>query len=199
MEEAFSIFGISFKDADILLLIVCPIFGSLGSIIGVAANQHTLFVNSSIEKHVKLSSIDLARIESISEHLKDALERLYSDSSRETIDKAIRVMSDSRGAIICYHGAIVRVNKYIDLWNQNLKPKVFLHIILGFGLGLAISLYFFGAVQANTNFIARLCLACLLLGYQAPKVWLLQENIIASALEQRLRTVLENLEVDTQK
>jgi hypothetical protein len=190
MESLLSKFGIS--DIDLLLLTICPLLGAVGSIVGVAANHHSLVNNIRDERKIKLSIIDISRIKLIADHLQDSLEKLYSNCDKETIDKTVQAMSESVSAIRSHQLSIEKMNQYIEFLNQKPKPKIILRVILGLGLGLAISLYFLGAVEPNLNFIARLGLACLLLGYQAPRVWLVQENIIASALEKRMRTLLQD-------
>jgi hypothetical protein len=62
---------------------------------------------------------------------------------------------------------------------------------IGLVLGFVVSLYFVGAITDNITSIARIFALCILLGYQAPQIWALQENIFKEAVEKKLRQMTE--------
>jgi len=58
---------------------------------------------------------------------------------------------------------------------------------IGFVLGLVIALYFVGSIKQDITAVARILALCVLLGYQAPTLWSLQESVIKNAAEKKLR------------
>lgn len=58
---------------------------------------------------------------------------------------------------------------------------------IGFVLGLVIALYFVGSIKQDITAVARILALCILLGYQAPTLWSLQESVIKNAVEKKLR------------
>ena len=58
---------------------------------------------------------------------------------------------------------------------------------IGFVLGLVIALYFVGSIKEDITAVARILALCVLLGYQAPLLWSLQESVIKNAAEKKVR------------
>jgi len=63
--------------------------------------------------------------------------------------------------------------------------------VVGGVLGIVIALYFVGAITDHLTSLARVLALCILLGYQAPNLWRAQEKVIASIVDQKLKTTLE--------
>jgi hypothetical protein len=63
-------------------------------------------------------------------------------------------------------------------------------IIVGGTLGAVISSYFVGALNDNLSAVARVLGLCILLGYQAPNIWNLQEKILSDFVDRRIRLAL---------
>jgi len=69
--------------------------------------------------------------------------------------------------------------------------------LVGGVLGLVIALYFVGAITEHTTSLARILGLCILLGYQAPNLWRVQEKLLGSMVEEKLRTVLSRQRLET--
>ncbi|MFG6462591.1 hypothetical protein ACG04Q_13510 [Roseateles sp. DXS20W] len=63
-------------------------------------------------------------------------------------------------------------------------------VLVGAILGIVVALYFVGAITDHVTSLARVFALCILLGYQASNLWRAQEKIIASLVDDRLRTLL---------
>jgi len=63
--------------------------------------------------------------------------------------------------------------------------------VVGGVLGIVIALYFVGAITDHLTSLARVLALCILLGYQAPNLWRAQEQVIASIVDQKLKTTLQ--------
>jgi Flp pilus assembly protein TadB len=61
---------------------------------------------------------------------------------------------------------------------------------IGFVLGLVIALYFVGAITQSITSLARILALCVLLGYQAPNLWTLQEKLVTNTVEKRVKEML---------
>lgn len=64
--------------------------------------------------------------------------------------------------------------------------------IIGFALGLVVSLYFFGAITQDVTSLARVIGLCILLGYQAPNIWSAQEKVISNIVEKKIVEAINN-------
>ncbi|EGQ9502824.1 hypothetical protein ACOBWL_003469 [Vibrio cholerae] len=64
--------------------------------------------------------------------------------------------------------------------------------IIGFALGLVVSLYFFGAITQDMTSLARVVGLCILLGYQAPNIWSAQEKVISNIVEKKILEAINN-------
>ncbi len=64
--------------------------------------------------------------------------------------------------------------------------------IIGFALGLVVSLYFFGAITQDLTSLARVVGLCILLGYQAPNIWSAQEKVISNIVEKKILEAINN-------
>ncbi|WP_462156518.1 hypothetical protein [Pseudoalteromonas sp. GB56] len=63
-----------------------------------------------------------------------------------------------------------------------------LRCILGFILGIVVSLYFLGSIQPNIATVAKIVALSIVAGYAAPKVWAAQEVILEAKLNQLARS-----------
>lgn len=61
---------------------------------------------------------------------------------------------------------------------------------IGLVLGLVIALYFVGAITENVTSLARILGLCVLLGYQAPHLWLTQERAIKKLVDKKVEAML---------
>lgn len=57
-------------------------------------------------------------------------------------------------------------------------------------LGLVIALYFIGSISPDLSSISRLFGLIILLGYQAPRLWMMQEIIIKRTIEAKIKSSL---------
>lgn len=62
---------------------------------------------------------------------------------------------------------------------------------ISFVIGLVFALYFVGSVNDGPSAIAKLLAFSIMLGYVAPRVWSSQDNIIAPAIEDKLRNLVD--------
>ena len=63
---------------------------------------------------------------------------------------------------------------------------------VGLVLGLVIALYFVGAITNDVTSLARILGLCVLLGYQAPNLWLSQEKVIKDLVDKKIGNVLSS-------
>lgn len=111
---------------------------------------------------------------------KDIPERWYQLKQElinkgETIDDSVRTLVHE---------------EYITYVNGQYKYSKMGNNFIAIGLGLVVSLYFFGAITQNVTSITRVVGLCVLLGYQATNIWSLQERAIVNFAEDRLKTII---------
>ena len=75
-------------------------------------------------------------------------------------------------------------NRY---WGRIKRNESVRLVYIGFVLGLVIALYFVGAITNSVTSLARILGLCVLLGYQAPNLWNLQEGALARLVEKKLK------------
>ncbi len=61
---------------------------------------------------------------------------------------------------------------------------------VGFVLGLVIALYFVGAITTSVTSLARVLGLCVLLGYQAPSLWITQEKAIKKFVDKKVESLI---------
>ena len=141
---------------DMTLLIGCPIFAALGTIVSSvikAANKKIEF-----EEATKLP---------VSMQGKDPAD--LSEEEKLLLYNEERKIDFSR-------------------WQFYSRRRDLFHMaFIGFVLGLVIALYFVGAITQSVTSLARILALCVLLGYQAPTLWSLQEKALNQAIEKRLK------------
>ncbi len=59
--------------------------------------------------------------------------------------------------------------------------------LIGAILGLVIGLYFFDMAQGGLTQVARTLAIAILLGYQAPNIWVFQQKALNSVMEKRIK------------
>lgn len=64
------------------------------------------------------------------------------------------------------------------------KSWLYLRVVLGAILGLVIALYFIGSIQENISTVCKITALSILIGYAAPKIWLMQEILIINRMEE---------------
>jgi len=74
---------------------------------------------------------------------------------------------------------------------NNWKGEFFRLLYIGLVLGLVIALYFVGAFTQSITTLARILALCILIGYQAPKIWQLQERLVESHIENKIEQFLK--------
>ncbi len=75
---------------------------------------------------------------------------------------------------------------------NNWTSEFFRLLYIGLVLGLVIALYFVGAFTENITTLARILALCILIGYQAPRIWQLQERLIESHIENKIEQFLKS-------
>jgi hypothetical protein len=63
-------------------------------------------------------------------------------------------------------------------------------LTLGAILGLVVALYFIGALQENLTTLAKIVALSILLGFAAPKLWLVQERVVVERATNLLSDLL---------
>jgi hypothetical protein len=86
-------------------------------------------------------------------------------------------------------------NSNMEGWYRNRLRMEYLYDSLrlpfvGLVLGLVIALYFVGAITENVTSLARILGLCVLLGYQAPHLWLTQERAIKKLVDKKIEVML---------
>jgi hypothetical protein len=66
------------------------------------------------------------------------------------------------------------------------RHEFFQLLYVGLVLGLVIALYFVGSITESITSIARIFALCILLGYQAPKLWQWQERVVEDAVKSKI-------------
>ena len=79
------------------------------------------------------------------------------------------------------------------------RNKLWRLFFIGLILGFVVALYFVGAITNNITSVARIFALCVLLGYQAPKIWSLQERLLQDAVEKHLKTILSGKPLEDNK
>lgn len=95
----------------------------------------------------------------------------------------------------CGLGAIVFI--VVDSLSKEKKFSIKMasgHFFVAFVLGLVVSLYFIGTLNPSLSAIAKLLGFTVLLGYQAPRFWAMQEGILHKAIDQRLKLIVGDRE-----
>ena len=66
---------------------------------------------------------------------------------------------------------------------------------IAMGLGIVISLYFFGAITEDLTSLARVVGLSIVLGYQAPNLWRLQEKAINKIAEKQYKSIASSAQI----
>lgn len=150
---------------DIILLLTCPLFTMLGTMVSTATKK----INSDIEYGPRFLEVDTVKLR---ENMQLFALGKHTDRTLEEVDSA-----------------------FADLETYTRKPfrdrNTVQLAFVGFVLGLVIALYFVGALSDNINSVARILGLCVLLGYQAPSVWVTQESTIKKLIDKHLAKVVE--------
>ena len=64
-------------------------------------------------------------------------------------------------------------------------------LLLSAVAGLVLALYFVGALTDSATTVARILAFAILVGYAAPRLWVAQEQVVAAAIEDRMRAILK--------
>lgn len=77
----------------------------------------------------------------------------------------------------------------VSLWRRLLLNvgNFFGHVGLGLMIGLLVALLFLGSLQPQVSAIGKVLALSMLLGYQAPNIWRLQERYVSKSFEQLLK------------
>lgn len=59
-----------------------------------------------------------------------------------------------------------------------------LRMFLGAILGLALGLYFVGAIQETPSTVAKIIALSILIGYSAPRLWIVQDKILTHKIKE---------------
>ena len=68
---------------------------------------------------------------------------------------------------------------------------IILRVFIGSVIGLVLALYFMGTINEGINSMARILAFAVLLGYSAPRFWKVQEELIVSTIEKKVREALQ--------
>lgn len=158
----YSIFGIGLSGYDLSLLILCPIFAMLGTLV---ANS----VKGILEK---------PEFEPLTELPPHYLRRLRDSGDKDEPELALAELNSQMKH---WHATRVRRSELLDFFRLP---------FIGLVLGLVIALYFVGAITNDVTSLTRVLGLCVLLGYQAPNIWLTQEKAIKKALDKKIESVL---------
>ena len=150
---------------DILLLTLCPIATMLGTIVSNAVAK----VNDKPE-FIPDSELPAHKLET---HLSD-------NNDPELSKKALLEKHNEEK------------NHYFSeyQYRENKRNSMLRLPFIGFILGLVISLYFVGAINQDITSLARILGLCVLLGYQAPSLWVTQEKTIKKLVDKKVDSVL---------
>ena len=87
-----------------------------------------------------------------------------------------------------YNAAMMQ--RYYDkIRRENLADSIRLPFV-GLVLGLVIALYFVGAITSNVTSLARILGLCVLLGYQAPSLWITQGKAIKKLVDKKVESLI---------
>lgn len=77
---------------------------------------------------------------------------------------------------------------YSDAPSNDLRnlERISTHLV-GMALGLVVALYFVGSIQNSISSVARVIALSILLGYQAPNIWMSQEKAVKRLVDERLQ------------
>lgn len=73
----------------------------------------------------------------------------------------------------------------IESWLDSIRLP-----FVGLVLGLVIALYFVGAITESITSLARILGLCVLLGYQAPHLWLTQERALKKLVDKKVEAMI---------
>jgi len=113
---------------------------------------------------------------------KDIPERWYQ-LKQELIEKGESIDDSIRTSV---H------EEYINYVDGQYKYSRMGNNFIALGLGLVVALYFLGAIVYDITSIARVVGLCVLLGYQAPNIWIIQEKTIDSLASEKLRDIMKS-------
>lgn len=148
---------------DVLLLVLCPIATMLGTMVSSAVTKIT-------NKPEFIPAIELPT------PLLVQLSESQGNADREIQRKKM----------------LYQYNAEMEHWYRNrMVVESWLDLIrlpfVGLVLGLVIALYFVGAITESITSLARILGLCVLLGYQAPHLWLTQERALKKLVDKKLR------------
>lgn len=158
------IFGIGLSGYDLSLLVLCPIFAMLGTLVANA-------VKGILDKP------EFTPLNELPAHYLDRM--LEADENRDPKLELAKLNSRMKE----WHESKVRRSELLDSFRLP---------FIGLVLGLVIALYFVGAITNDVTSLARVLGLCVLLGYQAPNIWLTQEKAIKKSLDKKLDHVINN-------
>ena len=104
--------------------------------------------------------------------------RLYEDLTDLTIAEKLRTYNEERKEL------------FEHFKRREKRLTAFRLAFIGFALGVVIALYFVGSITQSITSVARVFALCVLLGYQAPNLWAVQEKVIGKVVEEKLTEAL---------
>lgn len=67
------------------------------------------------------------------------------------------------------------------------------HVGIGAALGFVIALYFVGAITQEVASVMKVLALSILLGYQAPLLWRLQQRVMTKVIDERIRLFMTEM------
>ncbi len=163
------------SELDVVLLIGCPIACALGTIVSGIVQQ--LADPPTLSKNYKTF------IDSVRDH-RAAFE------ATANIEQSSAFYQQLNKELLQLH------QKKEKRWNLWRIPRL---AFTGFALGFVVALYFVGAITQDITSVARVMGLCILLGYQAPNIWFLQETLIGKFVEKKILEITKEQSTILQK
>ncbi len=114
---------------------------------------------------------------------KDIPERLYA-LMQELISRGEDINDSNQAEVHAEY------TKYVEAQYRHSRMG---NGIIAMGLGIVVSLYFFGAITQDLTSIARVVGLSILLGYQAPQLWGMQEKAVSKFAEKELKSIMSKV------
>ena len=148
---------------DMLLLGLCPIATMLGTMVANAVSKIT--TKPEFTPATQLPARYLAQLQG---------------SGSTELDRERMLLEHNAEQEQWYRMALSRERRYDSIR----LPFV------GLVLGLVIALYFVGAITEHVTSLARILGLCVLLGYQAPSLWLTQERALKRLVDKKVEAIV---------
>ncbi|MFP1683814.1 hypothetical protein ACLD0W_14980 [Alloalcanivorax sp. C16-1] len=145
---------------DVLLLVLCPVATMLGTMVA-----------NSVSKIVNKPEYEPAT--ELPPHLVSKLNQEGGDEHQ----------------MLAEYNADLREWYSLRMARENRINAIRLPFV-GLVLGLVIALYFVGAITNDVTSLARILGLCVLLGYQAPNLWINQEKAIKRLVDRKIESLL---------